>query len=206
MARNIICFLSFVAITISVFCIDNAALKIPFVLENGKIVVEAEVNGTAGRFIWDSGADVSLVNCRFDNLQKLGNRMTFWIGGIEKNDMYIINEMTVGGVRVKSQSRIQAVSENFQKQHLEPYGFDGLLGVEIFNGYWCEVSFSQNAITLHEEKPACFTQSVPASKTGRFLTIPVEVDGISYPFLVDTACRIRSCLPPRYNQEGAAAL
>jgi hypothetical protein len=81
-----------------------------------------------------------------------------------------------------------------RKQMLEPYGFDGILGIETFNGYWCEISFSQNVITLHKEKPTHFTQSVPAAKTAKLFTIPVDVDGSSYPFLVDTGA-MNSILP-----------
>jgi hypothetical protein len=165
-------------------CVD--ALKIPFALENGKIVVEADVNGTAGRFIWDSGSNISWVNCRFDNLRYVDNRPSRWVGGGGEFATYIINEMTMGGVRVKSQSNIASIPEDMWKQQFEPYGFDGILGIETFNGYWCEISFSQNAITLHKEKPTYFTQSVPAAKAGKFFTIPVDVDGSSYPFLVDT--------------------
>jgi hypothetical protein len=175
-------------------CVD--AIRIPFVLENERIVVEADVNGTAGRFIWDSGASASVVNCRFDNLRYVDNRPFFWIGGGEKADVYIINEMTVGGVRIKSQSEITSVPADIQKQLLEPYGYDGLLGIETFNGYWCEISFSQNAITLHKEKPTYFTQSVPAAKAEKFFTIPVAVDGISYRFVVDTGMPVSLTLPP----------
>ncbi|MDR1218812.1 MAG: hypothetical protein LBK73_04295, partial [Treponema sp.] len=81
MARNIICSLSFAVIIMHASCVDNAALRIPFALENERIVVEADVNGTAGRFIWDSGSNISWVNCRFDNLQYIGAIPSRWIGG-----------------------------------------------------------------------------------------------------------------------------
>jgi hypothetical protein len=176
-------------------CSGGGALKIPFVLENGRIVVEADVNGTTGRFIWDSGSNVSLVNCRFDNLQYVDNRRSFWVGGNGEYATYIINEMTVGGVRVKSQSNIALIPEDMRKQQLEPYGFEGILGIETFNGYWCEISFSQNTFILHKEKPARFTQSVSAANVERFFTMPIDVDGISYPFLVDTGAP-NTILPP----------
>jgi hypothetical protein len=175
---------------------DNAVLEIPFALENRRIVVEAEVNGTSGRFLWDSAATFSAVNCRSDNLRYVDNMPTFWIGGGEKTDAYIINEMTLGGVRVKAKSDIMAVPEGMRKRIFEPEGFDGLLGIEIFNGYWCEISFSQSVITLHKEKPAHFTQSVPASKIRKFLAIPVEVDGTSYRFVIDTGMPDTLVMPP----------
>jgi hypothetical protein len=36
--------------------------EIPFELANNRIILNANVNGTSGRFMWDTGAQISIVS------------------------------------------------------------------------------------------------------------------------------------------------
>ena len=49
-------------------------VEIPFVLENGRIVIEADINGTTGRFIFDTGTTESYgdINPRGLGIQAYG--------------------------------------------------------------------------------------------------------------------------------------
>jgi hypothetical protein len=40
-------------------------------------------------------------------------------------------------------------------------GYDGILGTRIFEGYWCELSFSKKKIILQKEKPNYYINYMP---------------------------------------------
>jgi hypothetical protein len=116
----------------------NSNIKIiPFELpEFGRIVVKAEVNGTKGKFLWDTGMDISQVNCRFDNLEFISTGFSEILRSVEELDYYTLPEITIGGVRLKTATEITKVQKRVQEL-VEPEGLDGILGINVFHGYWC---------------------------------------------------------------------
>jgi hypothetical protein len=74
--------------------------EIPFELtEGGEIVVKSNVNGTNGKFMWDTGAFISAVNCDFDNLhfsRKGKMSWTFFDIEMYSEDFYYLSEMKIG--------------------------------------------------------------------------------------------------------------
>jgi hypothetical protein len=171
---------------------------IPFSLENGRIVLEAEINGTKGRFMWDSGAHGSIASIRFDNLppvvedDDIVNIPYYLTAGVETKK-YWLDELTVGGgggFELKNRSMIAGVPEIIKRQVIDAECVDGILGLPIFEGYWVEISFSKKAFFLHNKKPERYAQSVPAEIVNEeFLCVPVAIDGEEVNFLIDTGMR-----------------
>lgn len=164
----------------------DTATEIPFTVSNaGRIVVEANVNGTAGKFFWDTGA-ASHVNCRLDNLTVSNTDDYSELHSQESLTFYKLNEITFGGSRVKAHSLVTKISASLQKEILYPEGLDGCLGMDVFEGYWCEVSFSKGRIILHSGKPAYFAKRIPVILEGDKFVVLGTIDGNSVRFLIDT--------------------
>jgi hypothetical protein len=170
---------------------ESMERAIPFSLENGRIIVEAEINGTKGLFMWDSGARGSFANIQFDNLPPVVEdddivNISHLNASIETKK-YWLDELIVGGVELKTRSMIVGVPEIVKQKILDVEGVDGILGLTIFEGYWVEISFSRKAIVLHKKKPERYAQSVPAEIVNEeFLCVPVAIDGEEVDFAIDT--------------------
>jgi hypothetical protein len=91
-------------------------------------------------------------------------------------------------VELKTHSWI-GLSSSYSNKILQNEGFDGLLSFRIFEGYWCELSFSKRKIILHKEKPDAFTEHSPVLIENKYNDqnfIPVIIDGNDFYFEIDT--------------------
>jgi hypothetical protein len=95
---------------------------------------------------------------------------------------YLPQELVIGGIPVKVRTTVGPALSN---DYLNPYGLSGILGGNVFAGYWCEVSFSTQKIILHRQKPAGYTQSAKGHfLANNVLLIPGIVDGTDYGFVI----------------------
>jgi hypothetical protein len=162
--------------------------EIPFELTDNRIILKANVNGTSGRFMWDTGAQISEVNCNLDNLDFSRRGRVSWLFldmETESKDFYYLPEITIEGVQLKTKSEITK-SGAVKYLFLDEEGLDGILGINVFAGYWCEVSFSKRRIILHKKKPSRFGTYVPANLEDSYFRILVDIDEKESPFYVDT--------------------
>ncbi|MDR0784884.1 MAG: retroviral-like aspartic protease family protein, partial [Treponema sp.] len=175
----------------------NDAKEIPFELTGNRVVLNAEINGKSGKFFWDTGTPISLFDSDFSNLDfsRKGTFGWYFFGVREEFDAYYLPEITIGGVRLKTKTEI-AKSEVIRDNILEPEGLDGLLGINVFAGYWCEVSFLRKKIILHKEKPPESGKFIPASLGGDSFRLLVDIDGKGAPFMIDTGDPGGICFPP----------
>ena len=121
--------------------------------------------------------------------------MAFYFENPEKVNYYYLPEIIIEGVRLKGVSVITRTTASLRNRTLEPEGLDGVLGITIFEGYWCELSFSKKKIILHKKKPARFEKFVPVTLEGCFFCIPVDVGERRSPFIVDTGAQECIFLP-----------
>jgi hypothetical protein len=171
------------------FIENGDAIAIPFYFDKGRIFFEASINGKRGRFFFDTGAPVSIADVPTDNLRYLGHVTYNAMDRRERSKVYALKTITVSDIPLNIHSVIITAKKHSNEMYKDE-GFDGILGIDIFNGYWCEVSFSKNAIVLHKEKPDYFTQSVSAEyirKNNNFhIMMPVELDNQSIYLSIDT--------------------
>jgi hypothetical protein len=162
---------------------SSSGIEIPFMLEHGEIVVEAAINGKTARYAWSIASNTSVVKdidpdwavyLESDRFPELG----------ELPRHYKIEEIIIGGVPVKANSVATDPDSSYDDNYLVPYGLNGRFGIDVFSGYWCEVSFSKNKIILHSKKPSYFEQSVKGIfDSKKMLTIPVTIEGKDYDYL-----------------------
>jgi hypothetical protein len=85
---------------------------------------------------------------------------------------------------------------------LKNEGFDGILGYYIFSGYWCELSFTENKIILHKNKPEKFSNSAGGYVTRRgdpCLTININ-GAMPVTFIIDTGIPYAFGFPKKFIQ------
>jgi hypothetical protein len=162
--------------------------EIPFESTGNRIIVNATINGKSGRFFWDTGTSISQFDCNFSNLDFSRRLPLGWafFGVREELDSYYLPEITIGRVRLKTRTEIAEVSDALNDNIIEPEGLDGVLGIGVFAGYWCEVSFSKEKIILHKEKPPRFEKLIPVSLYRNQFRVSVDADGKGAPFMIDT--------------------
>ena len=178
---------------------------IPFTLENNRMVIYATVNGVEGRFMWDTGAFDShtFSAASLENLTPMPNRNPPSI-----RSYYIENGIVINGQIIRSKSIINYIPSHVLRkwdniaQYLTDNGFDGILGLAMFNGYWAEVSFSTSNIILHRRRPQGFTDFASARTTFRGLYydqgrvfVTGIIDSVPVDFLLDTGVRDKVRFP-----------
>jgi hypothetical protein len=180
-------------------CINSNStdiIEIPFNLIDRRIVIDATINGARGKFVFDTGVTESHVNIQLDNLRHIGNTTNKYMGVSKKEKIYALNKILLGGTELKTHSWIinrSAVLESIQKE-----GYDGLLGIRVFEGYWCELSFSRNKIILHKKKPEYFSKWLPVNsidKSRQYFSIPVNIDDNIIYCVIDTGMKIAMRFP-----------
>jgi len=173
---------------------NDRSIVIPFTLENGVIVLEAVIDGRAGRFAWDNAANFSIIPGARSRPERW-YRYTVVGGEQTLVPFYQIDSIRFGNIDVRAQSWFINIVNDFAGRGTVALGFDGMLGNGIFNGFWVELSFSRNEIVLHREKPAHFANTshaplksmleITGERTDRFY-LPVDIDGEKFLMLFDT--------------------
>jgi hypothetical protein len=180
--------LAFISLFFS--CNEQSTLdytEIPFKLENGRVIVEATVNGKKGRFIFDTGATGSYLDIKAIGLLPRAYTITRYKGRRRFLLVYNLNKITFGDIELKTRSWVMNRSDVITAAKKENY--DGLFGNGIFEGYWCELSFSKSKIILYKEKSNYFTCFSPVKILSKYDTefyIPVIIDGQSFYLNIDT--------------------
>jgi hypothetical protein len=163
-------------------------IEIPFTLENDRLILDATVNGLKGRFLFDTGGTISLVPVNVENLRRRGFAWRYNKEGEKyKQWVYKLNSIGFGETEVKARSWV--TNDVFATSLVTNLGYTGLLGILTFEGYWCEISFTEHKIILHKEKPDYFTESVPVAVESKYnpqIKVSVNVDGQELYLMVDT--------------------
>jgi hypothetical protein len=178
------CVIGVVILTVLVSCATGkggpVTIEIPFTMEYGNIVVEATVNGETGKYNFDVLSNVSAFR-KVDPAWPVNGQGDFKRPeGLQ--DTYLPEELIIGGIPVKVRTEIIHDPAN---EYLVTHGLDGVVGVTAFGGYWCEVSFDKQKITLHRQKPGGYSQSVEGYFLAEsILFVPGTIDGTDYGFVI----------------------
>ena len=159
-------------------------LVIPFVIEDGFMIMEATINGKAGRFVFDSGANVSVVP---DARMSLPMLPAFVLPGGRPGFLlkYLVRrvEFANGSVRASSWVIRNAGGLGI------PLGAEGILGNGIFAGYWVEISFSRNEIVLYRQFPERFAEALHSPLAVRAMNkflLTIGINGREFLLALDT--------------------
>jgi hypothetical protein len=201
MKKTIIALFLFISVLIVVpSCVKEdipERIEIPFVIENDWIIVNATVNGVEGRYIFDTGSAISIVaDINVRNLWPQGYSWRYKEDEKYRQWIYYLKSISFDGIEVKARSWV--VNDPFEVSFYTRLGYTGLLGILIFEGYWCEISFTEYKIILHKEKPDYFTESISVAVESKYnpeTMIPIEIDGREIHLMVDTGLNLAFGFP-----------
>jgi hypothetical protein len=181
----------------------NSSIEIPFFIEKRRIIVFANINGINGKFLWDTGATVSLINNNIKNFtfDKYVECQYAISNYSIKQKFYKINEIKLGGEIIKNKSLIGKTPAIIKKTALNPTKSDGILGLYAFTGYWCELSFSKQKIILYKKKPEEYFQRTKLKRTYMGLRINSTISGKKYELEIDTGYPYSIEIDNHYNNK-----
>jgi hypothetical protein len=183
--RGVIFVFGMAALLVIISCVTNkpnsSAIEIPFTLEDGQIVVEATINGKTGKYTWSIVSNISVLK-DIDPEWPIFFEPDKHLESAGSKRHYRIGKLFIGGNPIKPNPNSLAMEPD---TGADLRGLDGRFGIDVFSGYWCEVSFSKNKIILHSQKLPYFTQSVKGTfDSKKMLTVPINIEGRDYDFLL----------------------
>jgi len=174
---------------------ESKPIVIPFTIENDHVVIYAIVNGVEGKYIWDTGSLDTHTFTSLENLRQLAENKEHF----QSNRYYIDDSIVINSQIIRSKSIIHYFPSHTDPklEWLTPYlkekGFDGIIGLSLFNGWWVEVLFSANKIILQKTKPHDYNDFTETMTTfegpGLFPSeffIKGTIDGLKINFYLDT--------------------
>jgi hypothetical protein len=172
-------------------------IEIPFTMEYNWIILNATVNGVEGRYVFDTGSAISIVaGVNVRNLWPQGYAWRYKDDKKYRQWIYYLNSISFDKTEVKARSWV--VNDPYEVAYYSNLGYAGLLGILIFEGYWCEISFTDHKIILHKEKPDYFNKLIPVTVESKYnpeINVPIEIDGQEISLMVDTGWNLAFGFP-----------
>jgi hypothetical protein len=165
-------------------CRHCPAFEVPFTLSDNHIIVEADVNGRTGKYLFDTGAGPFLITRNsVDNLESAGVKIDslFLNGEFSTPEVKKLDSIRLCGTVVKNDFMI------VHNTNLVYADIDGILGLPVFSGYYLEISYSGKKLKAYKERPERYSKKIPLEYAdGMYPVIQCYIDGHSIPFLIDT--------------------
>ncbi len=167
------------------------------------ILVPVLVNGIAGRFILDTGAEFSVVTP--DAVRHFNLALDEWtattmrgVGGVERRRNADPRSVTLGGVALHRRSLARDSTlrvATLPSMVVAGRQIDGLLGRDFLSAFDLDLNFPARELTLYEVRDCAgrflpWTEphlSIPVENpTDSAMEVPVELDGVPLHALLDT--------------------
>lgn len=165
----------------------DANISIPFTLENGRTVLEASIKGQQSRYIFDSGSMISHADISSWGLFPVAYTKEWNNNKLSTVLVLGLNKIQFGDFNIKAHSYLINNSDSITRIKKNE-GYNGLLGISIFEGYWCELSFSEQKIYLYKEKPEGYDMYSPANliNINNPVDIPITIGNKIVYMTIDT--------------------
>ncbi len=169
----------------------DAKYSIPFTLENNRIVLTAVIDGVPGTYLFDTGCEGIITNTQITTLKETTRPYDriYLLGSVKTCKAYSLDSITIGETPIP-------VSTFALSWDTKMVGFDGIIGLSVFKGYFVELSFSTGRINLYRTEPKGYSRQIPIyfnSQSHPYLDC--EIDGMKVPFLIDTGSPINIVFP-----------
>lgn len=164
--------------------VSYANMVVPFQLINGLIVVEAEINGTTGNYIMDSGSNGILLNKNSEKSVVSYQTLNSTLEGSETT----IKSFKVGDFELKQLLGFSTDLTNLEAYLNKPLA--GILGCSIFVPNALSFDFINSTIVISEKSPeklkmeglTCLAYTV----TDDLPIVELIIEGNNYAFILDT--------------------
>lgn len=185
--KNIL-FISFL-LTLSLHGVGLNALNIvniPFTTSDGLILIDAELEGRPGVFIFDTGTESIILNSQVRSAEE---QEFHTVDGIVTMGKMEIRSLWVGGVQLEN---IEAYSRDLSHFSSIPNNsLLGLIGANIFESEVIHIDHDKNVIRVIQSKDyrpnkSYKTITTSLNEVEDVITMPVKIDGNTYNFIIDT--------------------
>ena len=163
----------------------NAAGVVPFEMVKGLIIIEATIDNTTGKFIFDTGADQTVLNKR--KSAQLGAKISTPTGFVDASER-ILEEVTIGKI---SQQNLEAFVLDLA--NLDNYlGLDimGILPGSIFSPKYYLIDYQAKVIQILDKCPkelrAQYSHTWDISTRHSVPLVQSELNGKKVYFILDS--------------------
>ncbi len=163
----------------------------PFTFEDNRIILVANIDGSFGKYFFDTGCEGIITSTPITNLKKINRpyERLYLLGSTKRYDAYAIDT-------IKLNATIFPTSTFVLHSDTKLVGFDGIIGLSVFKGYYVEVSFTKNTISLYKDKPKDYSKYIQIFFDKQSCPyVQVAIDGITSPFLFDTGNPLNIVFP-----------
>jgi hypothetical protein len=171
----------------------KVAVTVPFELANNHIYLEALVDGSPVRLMFDTGSTGFLDTNALARLGLSAQGTLATQGGgakIERSGLVRLGRLDLGGVVFRDQ--IVGTLDESGFASVEGGRVDGVLGYEIVKRLVVEIDYGAKRLTLFKRggfRPAPGAVAVPIKFFAQIPEITARVDGIEGEFVIDTGSR-----------------
>ncbi len=172
----------------------SASYKIPFTNHGGLILIDAELEGISGVFVFDTGADAVILNSPDQFLSTDSSTEFHTLSGTITASTTIVDELELGEYTfediVAYQSDLSVLSSMVGSRLL------GILGNNVFSSKVISIDNVNNLIEItdgHQLKNFLSTSKyvqLEMEFVEDLIVIPVELGGTSYKFSLDTGASV----------------
>jgi hypothetical protein len=144
-------------LTVSAAKVSSAVAHVAEVeIRNGFVVLSASVNGVEGRYILDSGAPGLIMNSKYCRSQSASRELHGLHGQIKVRSVAEWRFQWNGFLSDGDQA--MAIDLSYL-EHSVKEKIDGLVGVDLFEGYYVMVDYANSTLQLWNSIPAMFRKS-----------------------------------------------
>lgn len=125
--------------------------EVPFTLTKGKIIIEANINGVNGKYIFDTGAVSSLAYSKFEKLKFKSNnesKVEDANGNLISLNKVHVNSLVLGNVDYQN-LELYVMPKNHP---IEFFEVDGLIGYNIFRNSIVKIDGKRKVITITNDQ------------------------------------------------------
>lgn len=177
----------FLLFTLIFSCSKNSKdiITIPFDFINNQIIVDVEIEEKNGKYMFDTGCftthtNESLARCKFNK------KMKYHILRETTNlDFYITNLIKVHGHEFKGNFNITNYSPALAL-YTKQRNLNGILGIDVFTGYWCKISIPDRKIYLSKKPFKFMGKRFSAEFNDGHLESWIDINGKSRQACIDT--------------------
>ncbi|MFB6455956.1 aspartyl protease family protein [Chitinophaga sp. Hz27] len=131
----------------------KVAGTIPFTLVNNQVVIPVTVSGSNDtlHFVFDSGAEVTVMNIRTAEKLKLNSNRQAFMSGMN-NAMVQVPVVTINALYIKELRMpfLTAYLEDLQQMGSDGIAVDGIIGVALMKAYIVKIDYKNKQLTFYQ--------------------------------------------------------
>jgi len=189
---SLVLVLQFLFVSAYADAVFEGVLTIPFTKSNGLMLVEAEVEGQAGYFIFDTGADALLLNSTHYPQLSVAQKDFQTLTGTMPTQASQVETFKMGKLQLSDIPAFGTDLNNLELQTILP--ISGIIGANLFSADFIEIDNEDQVIRCYANDAFLDVSKKKVSakiivEQGMTL-VPIKIEGKYYNFCLDTGASV----------------